>query len=201
MHSITHDVLLMMVMLNPFATMLFLTELINERTEREFSNIFSKASIFTFAILLLFAMTGDFVLSVIFQVSLPAVRIFGGIIIFMVAFSYIMKGPEGIKLFRGNLTEIAQKITLPFMVGPGTIWVAIDIGVRQNVAIASTVFLIALAINAIIMLTYMMVIKHSSGPVTTRLLSYFQMLMRVNALLIGAVSIEMILTGIKSAMM
>ena len=195
------DTLLLLVMLNPFATMLFLTALMQERSSREFLRIFNWASLFTMLILMMFALTGDFVLNEIFQVSLPAVRIFGGLTIGVAAFTYIMQGPEGLKLFRGDITTIAQQIALPFMVGPGAIWVCISIGRSHPVPIAFGIILVALLINSAAMIAYNLIIKRANDhQVITRILSYFQMLMRLNALLIGAVAVQMILAGIREFM-
>jgi len=192
------DSLLLLVMLNPFATMLYLTELMRERSVREFSEIYAKASIFTFVILIFFAITGDWILDEVFQVSLPAVRIFGGITIFMAAYTYIMHGPEGIKLFKGDVTTIAQHIALPFLVGPGAIWVSISIGRAYNLAIGSLLIVLPILFNALVVAIYFMMIKGATRRRTiTRILNYFQMGMRLNALLIGAVSIQMMLSGIK----
>lgn len=195
------DTLLLLVMLNPFATMLFLTAMMQERSTREFLAIFTKASLFTLLILIAFALTGDFVLAEIFQVSLPAVRIFGGMTIGMAAFTYIMQGPEGLKLFRGDITTVAQNIALPFLVGPGAIWVSISIGSTHPVWASSSIIIIALAINFLSMMIYNLMINRARDhQVLTRILSYFQMLMRLNALLIGAVAVQMILAGIKAFM-
>ena len=195
------DTLLLLVMLNPFATMLFLTGLMQERSTPEFLTIFNKASLFTLLILAAFALTGDFVLAEIFQVSLPAVRIFGGMTIGMAAFTYIMQGPEGIKLFRGDITTIAQHIALPFLVGPGAIWVSISIGRTHPLWISLAMIVVALASNYISILLYLALINRARNhEVVTRILSYFQMMMRLNALLIGAVAVQMILAGIKEFM-
>lgn len=193
------DTLLLLVMLNPFATMLYLSDLMQERPAREFLAIYNKASVFTLLILYAFALTGDFVLDTLFQVSLPAVQIFGGMTIGMAAFTYIMQGPEGIKLFKGDIATIAQHIALPFLVGPGAIWVSISIGRSYPAWVSLLMIVAALAISGAAVLIYLALIKRASGhEVMTRLLSYFQMAMRLNALLIGAVAVQMILSGIES---
>jgi len=192
------DSLLLLVMLNPFATMLYLTELMRERSTKEFSGIYLRASIFTFVILVLFAITGDFILDSVFQVGLPAVRIFGGITIFMAAYTYLMHGPEGIKLFKGDVTTIAQRITLPFLVGPGSIWVSIHIGRTHSLPTSFLLIFIPVLINALGVAIYLLMIKSATRRRTvTRILNYFEMAMRLNALLIGAVSVQMILSGIR----
>jgi small neutral amino acid transporter SnatA (MarC family) len=190
--------LLLLVMLNPFATMLYLTNLMQERSRREFSQIYIRAVIFTGLILWGFALTGEFILDSVFQVSLPAVRIFGGITIFMAAYTYIMQGPEGIKLFKGDVTTVAQNIALPFLVGPGAIWVSISMGQDFGPLPAGVMILIALAVNTVATFLYAALVQSSPGKLTlTRIVSYFQMAMRLNALLIGAVAVQMILSGIQ----
>lgn len=190
--------LLLLVMLNPFATMLYLTGLMQERSRREFSEIYVRAVLFTGLILWGFAVSGQFVLDTLFQVSLPAVRIFGGITIFMAAYTYIMEGPEGLKLFKGDVTTIAQNIALPFLVGPGAIWVSISMGQDFGIFPAAGMILIALSVNALATFLYAALVQSSPGKNTlTRIVSYFQMLMRLNALLIGAVAVQMVLSGIQ----
>jgi len=190
--------LLLLVMLNPFATVLYLTNLMQERSRREFTDIYLRAALFTFIILWGFALTGDFVLDKMFQVSLPAVRIFGGITIFMAAYTYLMQGPEGIKLFRGDVNTIAQHIALPFLVGPGAIWVSIQMGQDFGPVLSLGMILGALAVSTAVTFLYAALVQESAGKVAlTRIMSYFQMAMRLNALLIGAVAVQMVLSGIQ----
>ena len=168
----------------------------NERPSEEFFNIFGRATIFTLGICLLFAWSGDFLLRDVFQVSLPAVQVFGGLIISTVAFTFILRGPEGIKLFRGDVTEIAQQITLPLLVGPGVIWISITIGQTHSILIAIAIISSVLFINILLVFAYQRLLKGAKGRIKMMILKYFAMAMRLNALMIGAVSIDMILTGI-----
>ncbi|MFH1741914.1 MAG: MarC family protein [bacterium] len=192
-----HDVSLMLIILNPFAQMLYLSDLMQNCSTSEFRKIFIQASFLTLAICLFFAWTGDFMLSTIFQVKLPAVRIFGGMIILTVAYTFIMHGPEGVKLFRGDVTEISQQIALPLLVGPGIIWVCIHIGRIHTAPWDVLTIASALLINGMLVLVYQRVYKNAHGRLEMMLLKYFAMAMRLNALMIGAVSVQMILAGIQ----
>ncbi|MEZ5365018.1 MAG: hypothetical protein R2748_22500 [Bryobacterales bacterium] len=86
------------------------------------------------------------------------------------------------------------------MVGPATIWISILIG--RNLETPFDVLLIAavLAVNfAIVCLAQVLVGRFGAGAQDSLLGSYFTILMRTNALFIGAIGIEMILAGLQGA--
>lgn len=190
------DALLMLVIVNPFAQMVYLADLMADSTPMRFRAIIIMASILTFVICFFFALVGESLLFDVFQVSLPAMRIFGGLIIFGVAYSYIVTGPQGLRLFRGDISEIAQQVALPLMVGPGVIWLAIRIGKLHPTPIAASVIGGALAVNLGAVLAYHWFYTRARGRIELALIKYFSMMMRLNALLIGAVAVEMVLSGL-----
>lgn len=195
-----NDGLLMLVIINPFAQMLYLSQLMNQVSAREFAAIFLQGTILTLTICLTCAFLGEFILFKMFQVSLPAMRIFGGLVNLTLSYSYVMKGPEGIKLFRGDVTQLAQQIALPVMVGAGVVWVSMKIGQSHTPPITIVIIATVLAINGLMVLGYQGVFKNVQGRLEMLLVKYFGVAMRFNALLIGAVSIEMILGGIRDYM-
>lgn len=196
-----NDALLMLVIVNPFAQMLYLSNLMNQTTTREFTGIFIQGTIMTMLICLLVAFVGEILLFRIFQVSLPAMRIFGGLINLQLTHAYIMGGPEGIKLFRGDVTHLAQQIALPIMVGAGVVWVSMRIGEAHPPPLVIAIICSVLLLNAVLVLGYQMAFKNARGSGETLLVKYFGIAMRFNALLIGAVSIEMIIGGIREFML
>ncbi|MBN1517496.1 MarC family protein [Candidatus Sumerlaeota bacterium] len=192
------DLILMLVILNPFAQMLYLSGLMSEAEAKTFRSIFFQASILTLAICVLFALCGEMVLSRVFQIELPALQIFGGLIILTVAYKYILSGSEGVPLFKGEYSEIAQQITLPLHVGPGLLWICILIGERHDAPIATLIIIAGIVLNAAMVLLYHHVFKHARRRMELALLKYFAIAMRLNALLIGAVSVQMIIEGVTS---
>ena len=190
------DALLMLVIVNPFAQMVYLADLMSDSTPMRFRAIILMASLLTFIICFLFALVGETLLFDVFQVSLPAMRIFGGLIIFGVAYSYIVSGPQGLRLFRGDVSEIAQQVALPLMVGPGVIWIAIRIGKTHMTPEAALIIGGVLAVNLGALLAYHWFYTRARGRFELALIKYFAMLMRLNALLIGAVAVEMVLSGL-----
>lgn len=195
-----NDGLLMLVIINPFAQMLYLSNLMNQVSTREFGAIFLQGSLLTLTICLLCAFLGEFILFKMFQVSLPAMRIFGGLVNLTLSYSYVMKGPEGIKLFHGDITQLAQQIALPVMVGAGVVWVSMRIGQTHTPPATVLIIASALLINGLMVLGYQAIFNNVHGRIEMLLVKYFGVAMRFNALLIGAVSIEMILGGIRDYM-
>lgn len=194
------DGFLMLAILNPFAQMLYLSSLMNETTTSRFGRIYFEGSAITFAICLMCAYLGDKIIFGIFGVTLPAMRVFGGLINLQLSYSYVMKGPEGIKLFKGEISELAQQIALPIMVGAGVVWVSMRIGRLHDPLSAGLIIASVLAVNFILVLGYQLIFKRATGRLELMLVKYFGVAMRFNALLIGALSVDMILSGIREFM-
>jgi multiple antibiotic resistance protein len=191
-----HDGLLLLIIINPFSQMVYLSKLMDESTKRDFLIIYFQATLMSLIICVLFAFVGELVLYDIFQVSLSAMRIFGGILILSVAYVFIMRGSEGIKLFQGHVSEIAQQIMLPLMIGPGVIWMCVKIGETYSGPISALIIALGLILNALLVFTYYIFYKDARGVVAVAMKKYFGIIMRLNAFMMGAVSVEMILSGI-----
>ena len=188
------------VVLNPFSQALFLWDLMRATPKREFASIYARASLLSFGVYALFALTGEFLFIEVFQVRIDAFRIFGGLIVFIISVRYFTHGGGRAQFFQGKPAEIATSISIPFMVGPATIWISIVIG--RNIPTPLDVLTIAavLAVNlAVVCVAQIFVTKLESGSRDSLLASYFTILMRTNALFIGAIGIEMILAGLEGA--
>ena len=194
------DGLLMLVIINPFAQMLYLTNLMNETSTRDFGRIYFEGSLITFVICLICAYLGDRVIFEMFGVTLPSMRVFGGLINLQLSYSYIMRGPEGIKLFKGDINELAQQIALPVMVGAGVVWVSMRMGRLYDPLVVAAIFAVVLMANFACVLGYQALFKRVRGRLELLLVKYFGVAMRFNALLVGALSVDMILGGIREFM-
>lgn len=185
-----------LVILNPFSQILFLGDLVSSMTWRHFAVVYARASLLSFGVYSLFALTGDFLFIDVFRVSIEAFRIFGGVIVLIIALRYFTEGYGSNQFFQGKVTDVASSISIPFMVGPATIWVSMLIG--RNLP----------AFNAVIEISAVLFINYLGVIIAHRFLSrldslrdslagaYLTILMRTNALFIGAIGVEMILTGI-----
>lgn len=189
------DFLLMLVIMNPFAQTLYLSTLMQQTDGRTFSRVLFEGGFFTLFICVLCATAGEFLLFRLFQVTLPAMRVFGGLINLQLAWSYVLKGPTGVKLFHGDVAELAQQIAMPVMVGAGVVWVSIRIGRVHSLPESTAIIAGVIAVNCTLIELYRLALTKSRGRLEKLIPRYFGMAMRFNALLAGAVSIQMILGG------
>lgn len=190
------DWMLMLAIINPFAQMLYLTPLMRDTERMQFIRILMEGVVLTYIVCLGCAFVGEWLLFEMFQVRLAAMRVFGGLINLQLAWMYVMKGPEGVKLFSGSVSELAQQIALPIMIGAGVIWISMRIGRVHSPPATALIILCALAVNLLAILSYHYLLTATTGPWGLAVVKYLGMAMRLNALIVGAISIEMILGGV-----
>jgi len=193
------ELILFIVILNPFAQILYLYELMTKLNPKEFLIVHFKASLISFIIFAIFALIGEnFLMKQVFQVRLASLQIFGGLIMLFIAFKYIVEGPGSNILFQGKISELAPNISLPFMVGPGTIWMAILIGRKNSFSMTLILIAIVLLGNFLFLNLYHQ-FQYRVGEKFNLIVSkYMAILMRINALFIGAIAIEMLVTGFEN---
>lgn len=195
-----HLVILFAVLLNPFSQILYFAELMSSMKLREFSAVYFRASLLSLGIYILFAWTGDFAFREVFQIRADAFQIFGGLIMLVLAYRYITEGSGSNVLFKGRPEDLALKMSLPFMVGPGTIWVSILIGRNLPMLHSAGVLTGVLAANFAGMVLAQSVYTNLERHRETMVGKYVAILMRTNALFIGAIGTEMILAGLESSL-
>lgn len=187
----------MLVLLNPFAIFLYLRAVMAQLTLAQYFRVLVKASAISFFIYLLFGVTGETLFTQVFKINFNAFRIFGGLVIFYNAFVFIVKGKDSMIQLRGSMDRLANEISMPYMVGAGSISVAILMGTNGNVAITATEILLALAANlAIIMLLWYG--RHLIGktPAKEMFDNYMEVLVRIMGFMVGGVGIDMVINGI-----
>lgn len=189
--------LFMLVLMNPFSQMLFLRELYNKLDFKTFSAVQLKATLYAFVIFFVFALVGQPILTNFFQIRIESLRIFGGLVNIYISYRYITVGEGSVILFRGNVSDLAPSITLPYMVGPGLIWISILIGETYPIEIACAIIVSVLAINTFFVMVGYRIFNTADGRRETLLAKELAMLMRIMALFIGAIGIEMLLGGLE----
>ncbi len=189
----------LLVLINPFSQVLYVWELMKQMSAREFASIYWKASLLSFGVFVFFVLTGDFIFVYVFQVRLDSFRIFGGLVILLVSFRYFSDGAGSALLFRGKAEDLAPQISMPFQVGPGTIWVCVLIGKSMTIPISIGCVAGAVLLNFVFVVLVDHIVSDLEGYQETLIGKYFGLLMRTNALFVGAIAVEMILTGIAGA--
>lgn len=193
----TNLFLLMLIILNPFSQVLYLRELFETMHFKRFSRVHLRASFYSFIIFVVFALSGQPILSDVFQIRLGSLRVFGGLINLYVAYRYITAGEGSTQLFRGEVRDLAPKIALPYMVGPGMLWVSILIGEKHGALLGTGVIAGVLLVNIVFVLCAYSVFRNAEGARETAFAKYFAVLMRIMALFVGAVGVEMVVGGLQ----
>lgn len=187
----------MLIILNPFSQVLYLRELFDQMGIRTFFGVHFWASLYSFVIFVVFAVVGEPLLADVFQIRLGSLRVFGGLINLFVAYRYITAGEGSTQLFRGDVSDLAPRIALPYMVGPGMLWVSILIGETHGLLLGPLLIAGVLAVNMVFVLFAYRLFRRVEGTRETAFAKYFAVLMRIMALFVGAVGVEMLVGGLQ----
>ena len=195
--------------INPMAGSLIFTQITAERTHQERVALARKIAIYAECVMLASLWLGAYVLA-FFGVTLPALRIAGGLVVAINGWRLLM-APEHHEERKKSEAEEARDIpddvaffplTMPLTTGPGTIAVAIAIGAsRPQETAAFTAFgagvsLAAVANAVAIWLAY------SWGDWISKLLgpSGVRIIGRLAAFLLLCVGVQITLTGVMDAL-
>lgn len=186
------------VMLNPFAMFVILEPLRRNMERQSFAAMLTRASLNSVAIFILFYLIGDIIFTRIFRIQFEAFRIFGGIIIFSFAYFYIVKDTKTLIQPKQNINDLALDVSVPFMVGAGTISFAILLGQRSsNILLGvGAIFGIMLANHLVILgMGYIRVLLKSREQYFDK---YMDVAMRINIFIIGAIGVDMVIEGLRA---
>jgi len=188
-----------LVMLNPFALFLYLEPIRKDLTHKSFMLVIFKATLISLFICLVFFLSGDFIFRRVFQIEFESFRIFGGIIIFSYAYFFIVNGQRALIMIKENLDDLASEIALPFMVGAGTISLSILLSQKHSLLIGATSLFIIFAINFLVLFAMKKFRDSIDGKkFKTAFDKNMEVLLRLNGFFIGAIGINMVLTGIEN---
>lgn len=188
-----------LVLLSPFALFLYLRPVIQQLSHRDFVKVLFKATVISFVIFFVFLALGDVVFRQILNINFESFRIFGGIVIFSIAYLFIIKGQKAFFHLKGSLDDLAAEIALPFFVGAATISLTILMGNRFSLLVGSGLLVFILSINfvVILLLKYLRdrIEKHKFKVAFDK---NMEILLRLNGFFIGAIGINMIIQGINN---
>jgi len=191
------SILEFLVMLNPFALFLYLEPIRKDLSHKDYMIVLLKATLISFFVCLTFFFLGDVVFTEIFKINFESFRIFGGIIIFSYAYFYIVKGQKALIIMKEDLDDLASEIALPFMVGAGAISLSILLSQKHSYVWCSVSLIIIFIIN-ISVLYLLKKIRDSLDKRKFRVAfdKNMEVLLRLNGFMIGAIGVNMVLTGI-----
>jgi len=186
-----------LVLLNPFALFLYLGPIMKDLSSQDFMRLLIKATFISFVISVIFLFAGNFLFDNVLQIRFESFRIFGGIILFSFAYLFIVKGNQAIINMKEDLDDLASEIALPFMIGAGTIALTILMSKQMNFSLGIISLIIIFSLNhGIIVL--LKIIRDSIDKKRFRIAfdKNLGILLRINGFFIGAIGINMIVTGI-----
>ncbi|MFP4118134.1 MAG: MarC family protein [Candidatus Woesearchaeota archaeon] len=187
-----------LAMMNPFAMFLYLGPVMEELENKDFLKVLFKASMISLLVFVVFVFTGDWLFTKVLRIEFNSFRIFGGVIIFSLAYLFIVKGQKALIIMHGDLDNLAEEIALPYMVGAGTISLVVlmtkDLG--TNIALLS--ILIILIANFMIIAG----LKKFRDVLSKKKLKIafdknMAILLRLNGFFLGAIGVNMVIQGLR----
>lgn len=197
MNQFVESILLLFVLLNPFLIIVYLIDIVKTKTSVVFRKVLIRAGLISYIVFTLFAILGDTIFNVFFNASFASFQIFGGVVFLLIGLQFVFKGGAAIEVLRGESEYIAGAIAMPIFIGPGTISYSVLIGKKLSkleaaLSIGITVFS---CISIIYLLKLLYDRLHQKKEKLVE--QYFDIAGRITALLIGTISIEMIMNGLK----
>ncbi|RIJ34197.1 MarC family protein [Pontibacter oryzae] len=186
-----------LVMLNPFALFLYLKPVMNDLSDTDFRAVFLKASLISFSIFIVFLLFGDVVFQKVFRINFESFRIFGGVVLFSLAYIFIVQGKKAFIQIKGDLHDLASEIAMPFMVGAGTISLTILMAEELKLWEGVVALVIIMLVNFVVIMGLKYIRKSTrSRKVQVAFDKNMELLLRINGFFVGAIGIDMIVTGI-----
>ena len=189
---------LLLVLLNPFLVIVYLTDVVQKLERARFKQVLLGSGLIASTVFCCFAILGDMIFSSFMQAEFASFQIFGGIVFLLIGIQFVFRGPTAIEFLRGDSANLAGSIAMPILIGPGTISASVVIGKRLEPLSACA----AIVLAVIACLVVMMLLKSVHDFVRERRESliqrYIEVAGRITALFVGTVAIEMILQGIRA---
>ena len=198
MSEFVRSVLLLLVLLNPFLVIVYLTDIVEKLNNLQFQRVLIRAGLISCFVFCCFAILGDTLFSGVFQIQFASFQIFGGIIFLLIGVQFVFKGPTAIEILRGDSKHIAGAIAMPVLIGPGTISASVVIGKRNTILISCMTIIIAVVLCILTIIILKLIHDQIRSKKEELIQRYFEIAGRITALFVGSVAIEMIMLGIQS---
>jgi len=183
--------------MNPIANIPIFVKLTEGQSDIKKREIAKTACIVAFLIVFSFILIGQYIFQ-IFGLTIPAFKVFGGILIFFIGFEMLHSKKSGMPVEGDNTSDDGLAISplaIPILAGPGTIVTAMNFVVKANILnLAITIFIFAL----IVLMTFYAFI-YSGYIVRFVGDKKFVIVGKIMGLIIGVLGANMLIQGIKLA--
>lgn len=182
--------------MNPIANTAAFAGLVGDKPNTEQLRIAARALIITFFVILSFSLLGKVIFH-LFGITLPALRIAGGILVFLIGYHMLNGTGSNLHSAENNDTsDIAvSPLAVPLLAGPGTIATA------MNYSASGGVMGITITVS---MFAVMCVITFACFAFSARLLAAIgqgamSIVTRLMGLILAVIGVQMIIVGITGA--
>ncbi|MEX2963450.1 MarC family protein [Microbulbifer sp. TYP-18] len=183
--------------MNPIANTTVFAGLSGDRNKLEKTKIALKALTITFIIILLFALLGKSIFH-LFGITLPALRIAGGVIVFLVGY-HMLQGANS-KLHTSQSDEnsdiAVSPMAVPLLAGPGTIATAMSYSAAGGWAEA----IVTIVVFAILCVITFFCFISSSKILSIVGKSGLDIITRLMGLILAVIGVQMMIVGVQAAM-
>lgn len=200
-NSIIHYSLLVFTgffaIMNPIANAPIFMGLVTNNTKEEKRSISRSACITAFIIVLVFVLLGKYIFE-LFDLTIPAFRIAGGIIIFYTGFEMLQSKPVSMKHGKSHSADKSiafSPIAIPLLAGPGTIVTAMNFVAKVSfihLIIVIVVFAVLLLLTHITFVLSDEIVKFTGEGVIIAI-------GKIMGLILAIIGTGMIIEGIKLA--
>jgi len=183
--------------MNPLVNIPIFVQLSEGLDESRKKEISKTSTIVAFIIVIAFILIGKYIFQ-IFGLTIPAFKVFGGILIFFIGFEMLQSKKSSIHLHGEPIYDESIAISplaIPVLAGPGTIVTAMNFVVGANffhVMITSLIF------GLIVFLTYLAFI-YSFWVIKFVGKKNFVIIGKIMGLILGVLGVNMLIEGIKIA--
>lgn len=180
---------------NPISNMTVfvpLTQGMDKKTKREINK---KSNLIAFIIVTVFILLGKYIFE-LFNISIPAFKITGGILIFFIGFEMLQSKQSDMKNIKNvNINEdiAVSPLAIPILAGPGTIVTAMNF---VSNASPIQIFLVIAIFGSMSLLTYF-TFRLSDFIVKTVGNNVISVIGKIMGLIIAIIGTGMIIQGIK----
>jgi multiple antibiotic resistance protein len=183
--------------MNPVVNIPIFVQLTEGLAEKDKRKISKTANIVAFVIVVAFILIGKYIFQV-FGLTIPAFKVFGGILIFYIGFEMLQSKKSTIH-HQGEVVfdegVAISPLAIPVMAGPGTIVTAMNFVVKANFA---HVLITILIFSIIVFLTYL-AFNYSGYLIRLVGKKNFVIIGKIMGLILGVLGANMLIQGIKLA--
>jgi multiple antibiotic resistance protein len=181
--------------MNPITNVPIFIKLTEGQTQKKKREIATTACLVAFVIIVAFILIGKYIFQ-IFGLTIPAFKIFGGILVFYIGFEMLQSKKNDIqqlKVYDDGVT--ISPLAIPIMAGPGTIVTAMNFVVNSNFIH----LLITITILALLVFISYLAFVNSNHIVRFLGAKNVVIIEKIMGIILGVFGVNMLIEGIKIA--